>query len=331
MMTLLLFSCTQKQNGWWHEGRIAVIANDEDWSAVQEPLKQIFEKEIRTPQAEQTYHLTHVTEKELDRYSHFYYILLTGTLESDGAAGKLLQGMLADSSVRTGVRSGDYYLFVKHNIYALNQIFVILVAENTEKLNQVIADHHEEIFKVFDDPIRERMKKEMFSGGYQKEIAEKTMSAYGWELHLQKEYFLAREFPFDQFIWFRRTVPERWIFVRWIEHGDTSLLNQKWVVEERNRIGRLYYSDDQIEPYYLSSERGEFLGRPALITRGLWGNEKKYAGGPFLNYTFYNQADQRVYMIDLAVYAPEYEKEPLLKRLDIIAHTFYTIYDQKEE
>ena len=291
MIGLLFFSCAQKQNGWWHEGRIAVIADEGDWDVVQAPLKQIFEKEIRTPQAEKAYHLAYVTEKELDRYSHFYYILLTGTLESDGPAGKLLQGMLADSSVRAGVRSGDYYLFVKHDIYAKNQIFAILVAENTEKLNQVISEHPDEIFKVFDDPIRERMQKEMYAAGYQEEIAGKTMSAYGWALHLQKEYFLAREFPFDQFIWFRRVEPERWIFVRWIEHGDTSLLNQNWVVEERNRIGRLYYSEDQVEPFHLGSERGEFLGRPALITRGLWGNEKKFAGGPFLNYTFYNQAD----------------------------------------
>ena len=122
--------------------------------------------------------------------------------------------------------------------------------------------------------------------------------------------------------------PERWLFVRWIEGKDASRLNQDWVVGERNRIGAEYYGGDRLSGSYLFSQRTEFLGRPAQLTTGLWENEEKVAGGPFRNYTFIDEPTGHLYMIDIAVYAPGRDKYPYLRRLDIIAHTFRTLFDK---
>ena len=128
----------------------------------------------------------------------------------------------------------------------------------------------------------------------------------------------------------RRLLPERWLFVRWIDSIDTTGLNSEWVLAERERIGKKYYGGDSVVDDYLYSFRSDFLGRPAVITTGLWENEEKVKGGVFKNYTFYDEYTKRLYMIDLAVHAPGEDKLPYLRRLDIMAHTFRTVFDMEE-
>ena len=137
----------------------------------------------------------------------------------------------------------------------------------------------------------------------------------------------------DGYVWLRRLYPERWIFIHWIEKGDTSMLNTDWVVRERERLEKAYMEGEEVSEHYLVSFRSEFLGRDAVVTTGLWEQKEKEVGGPFKNYTFYDPLSGRLYMIDLAIFAPEYagQKLPFLKRMDIMAHTFRTVYDTVED
>ncbi|KPK89843.1 hypothetical protein AMJ80_09165, partial [bacterium SM23_31] len=74
--------------------------------------------------------------------------------------------------------------------------------------------------------------------------------------------------------------------------------------------------------------RTELAGYPALETRGLWWHPEDILGGPMINYVFFDEYTSRIYMIDLAVFAPEFvsEKEPLIRQLEVIASTFTTQY-----
>ena len=113
------------------------------------------------------------------------------------------------------------------------------------------------------------------------------------------------------------------------------MLRPEWVIRERNRIGAEYYGGDRVVTYkyeYLNSHEGEFLGREAQITHGLWENKVKVKGGLFKNYTFYDPLSRRVFMIDLAMHAPLKDRKlPYLHRMDVIAKTFRTIFDNTEK
>ena len=53
------------------------------------------------------------------------------------------------------------------------------------------------------------------------------------------------------------------------------------------------------------------------------GNLIEYgAGGPFVNYSFYDETTRRIYMIDGMVFAPGFEKREFLRHVEIIARTF---------
>ena len=92
--------------------------------------------------------------------------------------------------------------------------------------------------------------------------------------------------------------------------------------ELRDRIGEAYLGGKTVEPYYLHSQEGRFLGRRALITTGLWADSDPVIGGPFHNVTFYDETSGRSYMIDCSVHAAGDEKLPILRRLRVLARSF---------
>ncbi|MCG8606832.1 DUF4837 family protein, partial [bacterium] len=116
----------------------------------------------------------------------------------------------------------------------------------------------------------------------------------------------------------------RWLFVHWVEGMDPGTIEPDWIVKTRNRMTRKFYEGDSINEDYTNSREVEFLGRRALMLEGLWENVPKVVGGPFRNYTFYDEKSDRVYMIDVAVFNPGGKKEPFLRQLDIMARTFRT-------
>ncbi len=326
---LISFSCGIKPISWQKESNIAVMADKGDWDALGPSLSRVFERVIRTPQKEKTYLLHYVEDKDFDRYTKYRYLILAATLKSQGRIGKLVKRVVADPQIRAEVERGERYLIIQKDQWAADQLMIILVGKDQHSLEETIDANSNTIFHAIDDVVHERMKQEMYKRGEQTKEEDRLMRTYNWSIRIQHDYFIPQELPAEGFLWFRRILPERWIFVRWIDGGNTSLLNQDWVVGERNRIGATYYGGDRVTDKYLFSYAGEFLGRKAQITTGLWENNEKMKGGPFMNYTFYDEYTKRVYMIDIAAFAPDRDKLPYLKRLDIIAHTFRTVFDME--
>ncbi|MGE5411558.1 MAG: DUF4837 family protein, partial [Clostridiales bacterium] len=67
-----------------------------------------------------------------------------------------------------------------------------------------------------------------------------------------------------------------------------------------------------------------FHGNYALAMQGLWEMSDKSMGGPFINYTLYDEKSKRIYMIDASIYAPNYVKKGLIRQLDILLQSFQT-------
>ncbi|MFQ5799653.1 MAG: DUF4837 family protein, partial [Bacteroidota bacterium] len=65
--------------------------------------------------------------------------------------------------------------------------------------------------------------------------------------------------------------------------------------------------------------------------RGLWRFSDQSGGGPFVNYTFYDEPSRRIYAIDGSIFAPRYEKKELILQVDALTHTFQTIHDLNKD
>jgi len=149
-------------------------------------------------------------------------------------------------------------------------------------------------------------------------------------MRVQHDYYVAVDSSELNYVWLRRFNPQRWISVYWEPVKDPSVLSKQWMLEKRHGIIRSFYDGDYVyedENIKVQKKVVDFNDRFAIRLDGVWQNEKHVMGGPFRSYAFYNESDGRLYLIDLAVYAPGQRKHQYLRQLEGIASTFRTAAD----
>jgi hypothetical protein len=81
----------------------------------------------------------------------------------------------------------------------------------------------------------------------------------------------------------------------------------------------------------MKSTETNFLGKYAIMTQGLWRMSDASMGGPYVNYTFYDEATKRIYMLDGSVFAPKYHKKGLIQSADVTLQSFKTKAELSKE
>jgi hypothetical protein len=152
-------------------------------------------------------------------------------------------------------------------------------------------------------------------------------------IYVQADYKLAKSDPESKFVWLRRSPGsdmERWIFVHWIDNATPEYLNADSIKTIRNRLTEKFYRTADEASYvvvadsFFTTSEVNFNNRYAIFTQGLWDLNIKGMGGPFVNYTFYDEKSKRVYMLDGSIFAPKYYKRNLIQQVDVILQSFYT-------
>ncbi len=307
------------------EHLVIAIGDTTELRAVEPLLRQAVERTISTPHPEKIFVLRLFPADSLQRYLHYRHILIVGTLQAKGKAGEYITKLVGRSRAR--VEQDSAYVFSKRDAWVRGQLLVLFVCRDLPTLERRLRENGEVLFSLFDDFVNERVKKRMYATLEQKKLNKELMDKYGWSLRVQHDYFVALEKP--GFVFLRRMYPERWLFVLWEKTDDPSKLTREWVLEKRRWVGEGYYGGDRILDLDLQVQQVNFNGRYALQFDGIWENPLKIAGGPWRAYAFYDEPTGNLFLIDLAVFAPDRERKmPFLRQLDVMAHTFRTRYDQ---
>lgn len=319
----MLSGCLQKPESLGDSTDIYVIADSSDWAFLQPTLIEVFQKEILTPQPEKVFELIWAPPDNFGEHAKKKNIILAGALQSqDGVISRV--GL--SSEVKARVAAGTAFVFPKRDQWAKNQLLLVLVSNTLAELQDKMLDNKQFLYDLFKKKLIDETLEEMYSRLEQVKLEEELLEKFGWMVRVQHDYIINIERSQDRFVMLRRSLPgrERWLFVHWIDNGDSSQISKEWAINTRNRLTAKFYEGDRINEEYTKSDTIDFLGRRALKLEGLWENEEKVFGGPFRNYSFYDAASKRIYMIDAAVLYPGGEKEPSLRQLDVMAHTFKT-------
>ncbi len=320
-----LMGCFRKPKGFGADTELYVVADSTNWVALEPTLREVFERVLRTPQEERVFAVYWVSPEKFGQFSSRKNLVIAGVLDSEGEIDRQIEGMLAPD-VRARVEAGEAFVFPKEAPWAEGQLLLVLAGPTLEQLRLNLLQNKALVYNLLYEHLLAQTKESMFERLEQTDIEQQLLEKYGWMVRVQHDYFINTERPQDRFVFLRRSLPgrERWLFVHWVEGGNPNQITCEWIINTRNKLTRKFYQGDYVDEKNTRAEEVEFLGRRALKLEGLWANEEKVAGGPFRNYTFYDEATGRIYMIDLAVFFPGGEKEPFLRQLDIIAHTFKT-------
>ncbi len=330
LLVLLFSNCYRREVGVEPEQRIYVFAPDTVWQQVGATLDSVFNRGIRTPQYEKYLQLKYIPNADdMDKYTLHRNLMFVATLDSKGPIADLLTRSLSSSGALESVKKGQNFLFKKENLWAENQLILMLTSVNADSLNRKIKRYKNQIFDLYFNRYLLQLKREMYRRLEQKKLEKELLKKYQWQVRVQHDYFIAWESPDTGFVFLRRTLPERWLYVRWLDSDNPSLITKAWVLNQRDSVGVWFYGGDKVNRQYVKTQEVNFLGRRALRVDGLWENDQKVAGGPFREYVFYDEPTSRIYILDEAVFDPRdvYGKLPYLLQLDVMAHTFKTLVD----
>jgi len=315
------------------EDEIYVVADSIEYEELRTALETTFEKLIYTPQPEKLFTLKRISVNEIERNRNKKNLIIVGPLNSSSTTSQFIRAIV-DSAARMKLIENDGFLIKKYDLWAKNQLVMVLTSPEIQELEFNILKNKDALLYTFQQISDKRLYASLYKSQYeQEEVEGKLLKDYGWLIYVQADFALALNKPEDNFVWLRRSPNsdmERWIFIHWIENASPELLNTDSIKAIRNKLTEKYYrtSDDSAyvviaKDYYTTSEIN-FKGRYAIFTQGLWDLNIKGMGGPFINYTFYDEKSKRLYMLDGSVFAPKYYKRNLIHQMDVTLQSFMT-------
>lgn len=329
-------SCSSKRKAKGPEDVIHVVADSSEFLLVENALKETFGKIIHTPQPEELFNISRRSINELNLIKPNKNILIAAPLNSGSYVSNYLESII-DTNVKQMILEDSVFVINRYDLWARNQLVMILTSKDIETLNKKIIENKDDLLYYFRDASNKRMAEGLYNAKFeQKNIEAKFLRDYGWMMYVQADYQLAVEIPDRNFIWLRRginTDVEKWIFVHWIENSTPNFLDIDSISQHRNQLTKDFYrtSDDTtyVVLYHDSiavtmHSEVNFNDRYALMTQGLWRFNDNTGGGPFINYTFYDETTERTYMLDASVFAPKYYKKSLIQQVDVLLHSFKT-------
>jgi len=313
------------------EDEIFVVADSLEYEELRTALESTFEKVIYTPQPEKLFTLKRISVNEIEKYQTRKNIIIIAPLSSNSLASQFIKAIV-DTAIKSKIMSNQMSEVMKYNLWAKNQLVVLLTASNMQELEFDILKKSDDLLYAFQKISDERLYESLYNPQYeQKKIEGKFLKEYGWVIYVQADFSLAMNKPADNFVWLRRSPNsdmERWIFVHWINDASPAYLNADSIRVIRNNITKKYYQTSDNQSYvvigaeYLTTNEVNFKGKYAILTQGLWELNIKGMGGPFINYTFFDEKTKRLYMIDGSIYAPKYYKRNLIQQVDVILQSF---------
>ena len=315
------------------EDEIYVMADSAEYQQLEPALDSAFEKIIYTPQPENLFTLQRISPNELENYKHRKNLIIVAPLNSNSITSRFINAV-TDSAAKEKIKQEKNIYINKYNLWAKNQLVMILTAPTLQELEYEILNNSDNLLYAFQKISDKRLSESLYSPSYEQENIEgMLLKNYGWIIYVQADYQVALNVQKNNFVWLRRAPGsdmERWIFVHWIDDASPAYLNSDSIRTIRNRMTKKYYrtTDDSsyvvIAADYFTTNEVNFKGRYAILTQGLWELNVKGMGGPFINYTFFDEKTKRIYMLDGSLFAPKYYKRNLIQQMDVTLQSFMT-------
>lgn len=322
------------------EGTISIVMSDAQWDGiVGEAVRSELARPVETlPVPEPAFDLEQFDLTTSDLFKKVIqrrkYVLFAATLDERSNVANYIRSGL-DEATLDRIRSGEAGILKRPNPWYRNQLVVYAIGATEQDLVAKILEQGEDLRYVFDQATRERLTERMFRRMRQTDLEERLMDGHEFAVNVQHDFFIAQDTL--NFIRMRRVLSDTWreVFVYYVDNANPNMLDEEWIISTRDSLTERfvrgtfegsYVKVDQRRP--LTFENINFLDRFGYETRGLWHMTEDAMGGPLLNYSFYDEEQRRIYMIDGMVFAPAFNKREFLRQVEAVAYSFRTRPDE---
>lgn len=350
LLILLFSSCEEirnntstKKNSQGAYGEVVLVMDSLQWEAeLGYALKTTFQKPFPgLPQAEAYFNLRHIKPSLFDGLLKYQStIIYVTTLDNNSKANRRIQGYFSKKSLNKIKKDGTEFIYTRKDEFAKNQLVIHLYGRNEKELIENVKNNEQNIIDMIDDHERRRIQLELYRGKEEKDLTKylKNKHEYGFRVPFGYDLAVDR----DTFVWmsqlgtdlFRNLIIARKNYLSEAEFEKDSII--KW----RNEIGKnhLFGSGEKDTVSYMLtdekylpviSKKVDFNGKFAIECRGLWKLKNNTRGGPFVSYTFVDEASNQMYYVEGFLYAPNKIKRHIVRELEAVLYTF-KIYSEED-
>ena len=320
VVAFLKLGCETKSSSVGDFDQIIVFSDSSLYLDFEDGLDEVFDHYVYTPVAEKSFYHKWSPLNLMDSYKKRRNIILIGLLNQDDPISEYVKKILSPELI-SKIENGEVFEIFKEDIYAYDQMGIILCAANKKHFLTNLNARSESIYKRLEDYHFNRLNRILFSADEQYEIEEFLTKEYGWTIRVPYAFQLVKKSRDSNFVWIKRTNPSRSIFV-YRTRADKSLISEQWIRNKRDSLTTVYFEKDSILIGDTYTMQTDYNGLPAMKMVGVWQNKPLYVGRPFRTYVFYEDKSDYIYFIDISVVAPDKSKKPYLDQLEVVAKTF---------
>lgn len=320
---------------------VLVVMDSAQWQgAVGEKLREIYAAPLPAlPQEEAAFNVRYVSPRHFKGFLKLYpNIIFVTTLDSRTKDSRVMRTYFTESSLEQIRENPEIFMFPRENEFARGQQVLHLFSQTEESLIQKLEKNEERLYRYFLEFERDRLSRKLFTGLPGEELTRYVQKHHGFRLHFPAGYEVAIDK--EDFIWLRMLDPkiDKNIWVGYQPYEDESVFTEENILKLRSKFAKSYIWGKDSTSYMRTEEdvpvitrETNFNGHYAIETRGLWRLNEGYMGGPFISYTFVDEATNRLYYIEGFVYAAGEEKREPIREVEAILHTFRSTAGEQQE
>ena len=214
--------------------------------------------------------------------------------------------------------------------WASYQLAVVVASRDRNNLGSLLTRNTDKIREIFNKSSRERILRRNRYEGLNTPLMDDHWNRFGFFMEIpavfERIQFLPDGFPGLELM---KKGPSRGITISWREETDplAFLSDRDKLLAMRVKMGD-HLHDEEIHEETLVWSREELGVNDCVKVEGAWTSRKFSGGGAFWSYFVPDPDHNKVYCIDLLVYAPGMDKMNFFRHLEAIASTFSTTRPQ---
>lgn len=337
-ITLLTVACggdfRQPANSPYSEILIVTDTTASD-GAIRSALQDVYGEYIRTmPRPEPRYDLRFrgiQSQTELQLIQKHRNIIIAAPIDEDSNIGLYLRALLSPD-VQSRIRDGSLYEIPLRDRWYKDQWILIYTGNSAEEVAERVRRESRPHLRSLHTMELARWDKEVYRRGETTSISDSLWNNHGFRFRVQHDYVLGVDTL--NFVSMRRFLEDndRWIWIWWKDNvQDIDFVSDQWIHATRDSILRQYIRGSRADAFVktdyrqpLSTDYRRLNERLTYESRGIWVMSDFSMGGPFLNYTKFDETQQRLYMIEFAQFSPRYRQRRFIYQFEAMAYTFET-------
>ncbi len=270
---------------------------------------------------EKQFTLSVVKAGNLPDFPTFKTIVILGVADRMNDVGQLIANLLGDSGIKK-VSEGSAFIFKRENRPAPGQMTLIITGRSDDELLNIIEERGKELPDIIESSCRKRLRR-FFHEYADNKLGRDLFNKYGFVIEVPTLYKLMSDASRPPGIELMRQAPTRSLGIFWSEwKRPLTQADEKKLFDIRANYVYERYDGDAMDSTRVVFSGAKLGPYSCIKMSGYWLNTRSTAGGCYKTFFIFDEKKNLLWTVDLLVYAPGSDKNPLFRELLALAETF---------